>query len=119
MTTERSLCLPEHPLEQRERSGLVERLVEIAALRALDAGRAAPFAGAAGEQLHRVLDPALECGEAAFGDADAARVAVVDEDRRPPGLEVEVRREAADVPAVAHPPPRQERDQRMLGRVQR
>ena len=50
---------------------------------------------------------------------DAAGVAVVDEDRRPAGLEVDVRREAADVPAVAHRPERQQRDQRVLGRVQR
>ena len=46
-------------------------------------------------------------------------VPVVDEDGRPPGLEVDVRREAADVPAVAHRPQRQQRDHRVLGRVQR
>ena len=49
----------------------------------------------------------------------AARVAVVDEDRRPPGLVVEVGREPADVPAVAHRPERQQRDHRVLGRVER
>ena len=35
------------------------------------------------------------------------------------GLEVEVGREAADVPAVAHRPERQQRDHRVLGGVQR
>ncbi len=50
---------------------------------------------------------------------DAARVAVVDEDRRAAGLVVDVRREAADVPAVAHRPQRQERDEAVLGGVER
>ena len=50
---------------------------------------------------------------------DAAGVAVVDEDRRAAGLEVDVRREAADVPAVAHRPERQQRDQRVLGGMER
>src|SRR5690348_11721602 len=97
-----------HPRQQRQRAGLVEELVEVAALRALDAGRAAALARTAGEKLHRVGDPALELLEAASGDADAAGVTVVDEDGRRAGVEVEVRREAADVPAVAHRPKRQE-----------
>ena len=80
---------------------------------------AAVVAGAASEQPCGVPDPALELLEAALGDPDAARVAVVDEDGRPPGLRVEVRREPADVPAVAHRPERQQRDQRVLGGVQR
>ena len=67
----------------------------------------------------RVLDPVFEAIEPPLGDADAARVAVVDEDRRAPGLVVDVRREAADVPAIAHRPQRQECDQAVLGRVQR
>ena len=54
----------------------------------------------------------------ALGDPDPARVAVVDEDGRAAGLEVQVRGETADVPAVAHRPERQERDQRVLRRVQ-
>src|SRR5438045_2172174 len=108
-----------HPRQQRERAGLVEEFVEVAALRALDARGAAALAGAAREELGRVGDPALELLEAPGGDADAARVAVVDEDGGRAGVEVEVRREPADVPAVAHRPQRQERDERMLGGVQR
>ena len=50
---------------------------------------------------------------------DAARVAVVDEDRRAAGLRVEVGRQAADVPAVAHRQQRQHGDLRVLGGVQR
>ena len=67
----------------------------------------------------RVADPALELVVAALSDPDAARVAVVDEDRRAAGLEVEVRREAADVPAVAHGPERKDGDHRVLRGVQR
>src|SRR5881397_1640268 len=106
-----------HPRQKCEGSGLVEELVEVAALRALDAGRAAALAGTALEQRDRVGHPALELGEAALGDPDAAGVAVVDEDGRRSGVEVEVGGEAADVPAVAHCPQGQERDQRVLGRV--
>ena len=62
---------------------------------------------------------ALERLEAAAGDADAAGVAVVDEDRRHAGLRVEVGREPADVPAVAHRQQRQHGDLRVLGGVQR
>src|SRR5439155_22618872 len=111
--------LTEHSLEERERPGLVERLVQVAALRALHAGGASVLAGAAGEELRRVAGPALEGLEAALGDPDPAGVAVVDEDRRRTGLEVEIRREPADVPAVAHRPERQQGDQRVLGRVER
>ena len=53
------------------------------------------------------------------GDAHAAGVAVVDEDRRPPGLVVVGGGEPADVPAVAHRDQRQHRDLRVLGCVQR
>ncbi len=61
---------------------------------------------------------AVELVVAATGDADAAGMAVVDEDRRPPGLHVDVRREAADVPAIAHRQQRQDRDLGVLGGVQ-
>src|SRR5438105_969483 len=108
-----------HALQELERARLVERLVQVAALRALDAGRAAPLAGASLKQLGGVVRPALEDVEAALRDTHAASVAVVDEDRRPAGLEVEVGREAADVPAVAHRPEWQERDQRVLCCVER
>src|SRR5947207_2537879 len=96
-------------VEKDLRPRFVEHLVQVAALGALDAGRAPVLAGAAADHRRRVGDPALELLEAALGDADAAGVAVVDEDGRPPGLEVEIRREPADVPAVAHRPERQHR----------
>ena len=75
------------------------------------------LARAAVEEPFGVGHPALELVEPALGDPDAARVPVVDEDRRPAGLEVEIRREPADVPPVAHRPERQHRDQRVLGGV--
>src|SRR5947209_7329300 len=97
-----------HPRQERRRALLVEVLVQIAAFRALDAGGAAVLARAALEQAQGVGHPALELVEAALGDADAAGVAVVDEYRRRAGVVVVVRREAADVPAVAHRPQRQD-----------
>src|SRR5437868_13422443 len=106
-----------HPLEQGQRAGLVERLIQVAALGALDAGRAAEQAWAPAQHPRRVLDPAFEGLEAALGDPDAAGVAVVDEDCRRPGLEMNVGREAADVPAVAHRPEGEQRDQGVLGRM--
>src|SRR3954467_990838 len=96
----RRLSRVRHPRQKCQCSGLVEELVEVAALRALDARRTAALARAAGEELGRVRDPAFELVEAALGDSDSARMAVVDEDGRRAGVEVEVRREAADVPAV-------------------
>src|SRR5919106_3972345 len=107
----------EHPPEEREGAVLVQELVQVAALGGLDAGRAAVGARAPGEQALGVRHPALDLVVAAARDADAARVAVVDEHRRPARLEVQVRREAADVPAVAHGPERQERDHGVLGRL--
>src|SRR6186997_2281352 len=50
----------QHPVEHRERAGLVEWLVQVAALRALHAGRTTPLAGAGAQQLRGVLGPALE-----------------------------------------------------------
>src|SRR5262252_6833048 len=102
-----------HPRQKCEGSGLVEVFVEVAALGTLDAGRAPVLTWAAGEELDRVGDPPLELVEAAGRDTDAAGVPVVDEDRRRTGVEVQVGREAADVPAVAHGTERQHRDQRV------
>ena len=109
----------EHPPHQLQRAALVEVLVQVAALRALHAGGAAVVAGALADQAVGVADQALELLVAAPGDADAAGVAVVDEDRRRAGLVVDVGREAADVPAVAHRDQRQHRDLAVLGGVQR
>src|SRR3954467_10313482 len=100
MTTSGLRAFRQHPSQERQRALLVEPLVQVAAFRRLDAGRAAAFAGAAGEQALGVADPALEDLEAVLDDADTARVPVVDEDRRSPGLEMDVRGQAADVPAV-------------------
>ncbi|OLD50197.1 MAG: hypothetical protein AUI83_11655 [Armatimonadetes bacterium 13_1_40CM_3_65_7] len=44
-------------------------------------------------------------------------MAVVDEDRRPPGVGVQRVAHPADVPAVAHRKQRQEADRRVLDRV--
>src|SRR5919204_3782052 len=107
------------PPEESQCAVLVEPLVQVAALGALDAGWAAVRARAALEQLDGVRDPAFEALEAARRDADTAGVAVVDEDRRAARLVMDVRREAADVPAVAHRPEREQRDHRVLGRVER
>src|SRR5262252_5648969 len=84
-----------HPRQKCEGTGLVEELVQVAALRALDARGASTLAWTAGEELGGVRDPALELVEAAGRDADAAGVAVVDEDGRCARVEVEVGREAA------------------------
>src|SRR5215475_9411954 len=79
-----------HPCQKFEGTGLVEELVEVAAFRALDARGAAALARAAGEELHGVGDPSLELVEAAGRNAHAARVAVVDEDRRCTRVQVEI-----------------------------
>src|SRR3954447_749499 len=108
-----------HSAQERQRARLVEIVVEVAALRALHARWAAALARTAVEHADRVGDPALELLEAALRDSDAAGVPVVDEDGRQSGIRVDIRREAADVPAIAHRPEREEGDHRMLGGVQR
>ena len=85
----------------------------------LHAGRAALLARALADQPVGVVDERVEGEEAAAGDPDPARVPVVDEDRRDAGLRVVVRRQPADVPAVAHRQQREHRDLRVLGGVQR
>src|SRR3954451_17359951 len=110
---------PRHSAEERRGAFLVEPLVQIAALRALDARWAPAIAWAAVQHLQRVRHPALELVEPALGDADATRMAVVDEDRRPACIRMDVRRKTADVPPVAHRPERQERDHRVLRGVER
>src|SRR5690606_10619556 len=92
----------EHPAHQLERARLVQRLVEVAALGALHAGGAAALAGALADEASGAAHQPLEALVAAPGDPDAAGVAVVDEDRGAAGLQVDVGREAADVPAIAH-----------------
>ena len=98
---------------------LGEWLVEVAALGRLDTGGASTRAGALGNQAVRVGAELLEARERRPRDADAARVRVIDEDRRCARLRVVVGREASDVPAVAHRDQRRHRDLGVLERVQR
>src|SRR5580765_630599 len=88
------------PRQKRQRTRLVEHVVQVAAFWALDTRRAARGAGAAAQHRCGIANPAFELVEAALGDADPARMAVVDEDRRPSGLGVVIRRQTADVPPV-------------------
>src|SRR6201989_2479575 len=115
---ERESQLASHQPHQLQGAGLMERFVEVAALGTLDAGGAAGLAGALGAQPLGNAEQALELLVAAPGDPDPAGVAVVDEDRRAAGLEVDVGREAADVPAVAHRDQRQDGELAVLGGVQ-
>src|SRR5581483_6051096 len=121
LSTLRRTAAPEIDSATEERQGprLVEHVVEVAALRALVARGAAVGARTAGEQTRSVRCPTLELLETSLRDADAAGVAVVDEHGRPAGLRVHVGRQPPDVPAVAHRPERQQRDQSVLGRVER
>src|SRR5438067_9967194 len=109
----------EYAREQQARSLLRQRLVEAAALGRLHAGGTSPRAGALFDEAVRIATQLLEAREGGAGDAHAARVAVVDEDRRTPGLGMEVCRQPTDVPAVAHRDQRQDGDLRVLDRVQR
>ena len=106
-----------HPPQQEQRRLLVEHLVQVAALRALDARGAAARAGAAVEQAGGVGDPAGEALEATLGDPDAAGVAVVDEDGRFRRIRVQRRRHTADVPPVAGGEQGEQSDRGVLGRV--
>src|SRR4051794_14632716 len=96
----------------------MEGLVEIAAFGALDAGGTPVLARALADHTSGIGHEPVELIEATLGDPNAAWVAVVDEDRRQPGLEVDVRREPADVPPVAHRQQRQHRYLAVLGRMQ-
>ncbi len=99
--------------------GLVERLVAVAALRRLDAGRAPGRAGAPEHGVAGRAHPGLERGVRPLGEAGAARVAVEDHDRRLAGVGVQGGRDPADVPAVGGGDERQHPDGRVLGGVQR
>src|SRR5882757_2104074 len=74
------------PRQEGQHSGLVEHLVEIAALRALHTRGAPRAARAAAQQRSSVPHPAFELIEPAFGDPNTAGVTVVDENGRPPGF---------------------------------
>ena len=72
----------QHSCHHLERAGLGQRLVEVAALGRLHARRAARLARALADEPVRVLDEHVEVAKALQRDPDAARVPVVDEDRR-------------------------------------
>jgi hypothetical protein len=113
------LPLAEHRGEEGEGTRLVEWFVPAAALRALDARRAARRAWALPDHAEGGLDVAAPGPEPQLGDAGASGVAVVDEDRRPPGLRGVRRRHAADVAAVADREQGQDPNPRVLRRVHR
>src|SRR4051794_35722797 len=70
----------EHPRHHLERARLLERLVQIPALRRLHARRAARLARTLGDEPVRVGHERFEPDEALARDPDPARMAVVDED---------------------------------------
>src|SRR5215210_1537975 len=109
--------LPEEVTQDPYRAALAQRLVPVAALGGLDAGRAPLFAGATGEDAKSVAGDLLERVVAALGDTNAPRVAVVDEDGRQSRLAVHGDGESPDVPPVAHREQRQDADERVLRRV--
>src|SRR6478672_3337705 len=109
----------QHPCHHLGGAALRQRLVEVAALGRLHARRAARLARALADEAVGVADERVEVAKALQRDPDAPRVPVVDEDRRAPGLRVEVGRQAADVPAVAHGQQREHGDLGVLGGVQR
>src|SRR5918998_1431997 len=111
--------LPEEVAQDGDSTVLTQGLVPVAALGRLNAGRTALFAGAAGEDAQGIAGHLLEGVVAALGDADAAGVAVVDEDGRQARLAVHGDGEPTDVPPVAHGKERQQADKGMLRRVQR
>src|SRR4051812_8027197 len=96
--------------QQGDRSRLVERLVAVAALGRLHAARAPPGARTALDDSAGRLQVAATGGEAELGDPDAAREAVIDDDRGPPCVGLERGRHPAHVPAVADGEQRQDAD---------
>src|SRR5207249_2238067 len=81
-----SIGAAEDRFEEPDGALLVERFVAVAALRGLDARRAPALAAATPDDLERRL-LVLACPQVSpLGDSHAARVAVVDEDRRQAGV---------------------------------
>ena len=105
--------------EEGHRSRLVERLVAVAALGRLHAARASAAARTLADRLEGGAQPPLGRTEPPLGDAGAARVAVVDEDRGLAGVLVHRGGDAADVPPVAGGHQGQQPDGGVLGRVDR
>ena len=74
----------EELVEEADGAGLVERVVAVAALGGLDTGGAAGVAGAGGDGVAGGVEMVEGAAVALLGDAGAAGVAVVDEDRGRP-----------------------------------
>ena len=106
-------------MQERDRPPLVERLVPVAALRGLHAGRAPVLTGAVDEQLQRGGQVFVGHGVAELGDARPASRAVVDHDGRSRSVLEPGGRHAADVPPVTDRVERQDPDGGVLDRVQR
>ena len=111
-------CVGEDRGEQPHRGRLVERVVGVAALRGLHAGRAAGEAAAGGDGVAGGPQPGRSEREAALREPGAAREGVVDEDRGLLGVDVQRGRQAAEVPPVARREQGEEADRRVLGGVQ-
>jgi secretion/DNA translocation related TadE-like protein len=88
-------------VEHGDGTGLVQRGVPVAALGRLERRRGSRRAAALRDGGAGGREPGGQHGVAALGEARAARVAVVHEDGRPPGVRVARRGQPADVPAVA------------------
>lgn len=96
----------------------MQRIVAVAALGGLDAGRAAGVALAGGDGLPGGREPFAGRAEGALGETRAAGVAVVHEDGGEQRIRVQRDRHSADVPAVAGREQRQHADGGVLGGVQ-
>lgn len=102
-------------VQETDRAAFVQGFVAIAAFGGLDAGRAAAFAFAGRDGFAGGRQPVRRAGVAAFGETGAAFVAVVHEHREQARIGVQLRGDAADVPAVAGGEQRQQADRGVLG----
>ncbi len=98
-------------LRQQQGGGLVEGLVAVPAFGRLDARGAAQFARAVADDPRRGLQEELEPLVALAAQPHAARVPVVDEDRRATHLRVHGVGDAAQIPAVREGREREDADE--------
>src|SRR3954447_20604689 len=91
----------EQGVHERRGARLVERIVAVAAFGRLDARGAAGVAGAVAQNAPRGPEPRRGGPVPALGESRAARVPIVHEHRRHPGVGVQRGRQAADVPPIA------------------
>ncbi|RSS41670.1 hypothetical protein EF902_22415 [Streptomyces sp. WAC05858] len=104
--------------QQADGGLLVQRVVAVAALGRLDAGRASRLALAGGDRLAGGGQPAGGGVEGALGEARATRMPVVHEDGRQQCVGMQRDGHPADVPAVTGGEERQDADRGVLGGVQ-